>query len=204
MDSGYTWDMSGYYNKYSFTEDRLTMRQVERIFQLEPEPPKAAFINDYIVTAVMERDYIYFSFFLHHYEGRLNGRIRSFLLREGLDRYDPDRFLDYKMGCVLAMLERLPDYDPDKGADFLTFVHHHVGNALLTCRMREEGGSFSSLDEYKAVRGIAWLYNEHESEQEAIARYAEQNGCSEAIAAEYLTVARKNRNQVPFYATVQD
>lgn len=63
MDGDYTWDMSGYYNKYSFTEDRLTMRQVERIFQLEPEPPKAAFINDYIIAAVMERDYIYFSFF---------------------------------------------------------------------------------------------------------------------------------------------
>ncbi|MCD8073906.1 MAG: hypothetical protein LUF27_02510 [Lachnospiraceae bacterium] len=204
MDGDYTWDMSGYYGKYSFIEDRLTMRQVERIFQLEPEPPKAAFINDYIVTAVAEQDYIYFSFFLHHYESRLNGRIRSSLLREGLDRYDPDRFLDYKMECILAMLERLPDYDPDKGADFLTYVHHHIGNALLTCRMREEGGSFSSLDEYKAVRGIAWLYNEHESEQEAIARYAEQNGCSETIAAEYLTVARKNRNQVPFYVTVQD
>ena len=26
--------------------------------------------------------------------------------------------------------------------------------------MKEESGSFSSLDEYKNVRGIAWLYNQ--------------------------------------------
>lgn len=56
MDGDYTWDMSGYYSKYCFTEDRLTMRQVERIFQLEPESPKAAFINEYIIAAVMEWD----------------------------------------------------------------------------------------------------------------------------------------------------
>ena len=60
------------------------------------------------------------------------------------------------------MLECLPSYDPDKGADFLTYAHHFIGNALLTCRMREESGSFSSLDEYKAARGIAWLYNNSE------------------------------------------
>ena len=35
-----------------------------------------------------------------------------------------------------------------------------VGNALIQCRMMEESGSFASLDEYKRVRGIAWLYNE--------------------------------------------
>ncbi len=35
-----------------------------------------------------------------------------------------------------------------------------IGNALLDCRMKEESGSFSSLDEYKNVRGIAWLYNQ--------------------------------------------
>ncbi len=204
MSSEYTWDMSGFCSSFGFTADSMTMQEAERIFQLDPEPPKTANLNDYIVTAVQEQDCKYFSYFLHYYEGRLNGRIRSFLLREGLDLYDPDRFLDYKMGCVFAMLERLPDYDPDKGADFLTYVHHHVNNALLDCRMKEEAGSFSSLDEYKAVRGVAWLYNEHESTQEAVAKYAEQTGCSEAIAAEYLTVARRNRSQVPLYATVQD
>lgn len=143
--------------------------------------------------------------FLHHYENRLNGRVRRFLLREGLDRYDPERFLDYKMGCVLAMLDCLRGYDPAQGADFLTYAHHFIGNALLTCRMQEEAGSFGNVDEYKAVRGIAWLYNQSgQSEQEAIQKYAQKNSCTEETAAKFLALAKLNRSRVPFYQTVQD
>ena len=41
MDTAWTWELSGYCAKYSFlTETKgLTMREVERIFQLDPEPP---------------------------------------------------------------------------------------------------------------------------------------------------------------------
>ena len=104
MDAVWTWELSGHCAKYSFlTEPKgLTMREVERIFQLDPEPPVHQNLNDYIIKAVQSQELCWFSFFLHHYENRLNGRIRRFLLREGLDRYDPERFLDYKMGCVRA------------------------------------------------------------------------------------------------------
>ena len=137
MDTAWTWELSGHCVKYSFlTEPKgLTMREVERIFQLDPEPPTHENLNDYIIKAVRSRELRWFSFFLHHYENRLNGRVRRFLLREGLDRYDPERFLCYKMGCVLAMLDCLREYAPAQGADFLTYAHHFIGNALLTCRM---------------------------------------------------------------------
>ena len=207
MDTAWTWELSGYCAKYSFlTEPRgVTMREVERIFQLDPEPPIWANLNDYILEAVQRHNLRWFSFFLHCYENRLNGRVRRFLLREGLDRYDPERFLDYKMGCVLAMLDCLRGYDPAQGADFLTYTHHFIGNALLTCRMQEEAGSFENVDEYKAVRGIAWLYNQSgQSEQAAIQKYAQKNGCTEETAAKFLALAKQNRSRVPFYQTVQD
>ena len=207
MDTAWTWDLSSYCAKYSFlTEPRgVTMREVERIFQLDPEPPVHENLNDYIIKAVRSRELRWFSFFLHCYENRLNGRVRRFLLREGLDRYDPERFLDYKMGCVLAMLDCLREYDPAQGADFLTYAHHFIGNALLTCRMQEEAGSFENVDEYKAVRGIAWLYNQSgQSEQTAIQKYARKNGCTEETAAKFLTLAKQNRSRVPFYQTMQD
>lgn len=51
----------------------------------------------------------------------------------------------------------MQNYAPEEGAGFLTYVHRFVGNALLDCRHREEPGSFKSLGEYKATRGIAWL-----------------------------------------------
>ena len=155
------WNTDEYVSTAKFTvqDGAMTMRQAGRIFRLDPAPPKVENINDYIISAVRENDLNYFTYFLHHYESRLNKRVYRFMLTEGIDRYDPLRFLDYKLSCVLAMLECLQNYDPDKGADFLTYAHHFIGNALLDCRRQEEAGSFKSLDEYKAARGIAWLYN---------------------------------------------
>ena len=81
----------------------------------------------------------------------------------------------------------------------------HIGNALLTCRMQEEAGSFENVDEYKAVRGIAWLYNQSgQSEQAAIQKYAQKNGCTEETAAKFLALAKQNRSRVPFYQTIQE
>ncbi len=151
----------------------MTMRQAGRIFRLDTAPPKVENFNDYIISAVRENDLTYFTYFLHHYESRLNKRVYRFLLTEGIDRYDPLRFLDYKLSCVLAMLECLQNYVPDKGADFLTYAHHFIGNALLDCRRQEEAGSFKSPDEYKSARGIAWLYNNSgKSAKEVIAEHA--------------------------------
>ena len=103
--------------KFAVPDGAMTMRQAGRIFRLAPAPPKAEDINDYIISAIREQNNTYFTYFLHHYEPRLNKRVYRFLLTEGIDRYDPLRFLDYKLSCVLAMLECLPNYAPDKGAD---------------------------------------------------------------------------------------
>ena len=186
-------------------ETAITKRQAEHIFLLAPAPPEAEDINDYIVSAIRRHDLTCFLYFLHHYEPRLNKRVYRFLMNEGIDRYDPERFLDYKLSCILALLECLPNYDPGKGADFLTYAHHFIGNALLDCRRQEEAGSFKSLDEYKAVRGIAWLYNNSgKREKEVIAGYAAEQNCSEETAAAFLTLAKQNRSRAPFCVTMQD
>lgn len=193
--------------KYPFRGNAhgLTMFEVTHVYQLTPPPPELYTVNEYIVAAQTWHDLRFFAYFLHHIEPRLNGRVSNFLLREGLDKYDPERFLDYKQNCVLAMLECLESYDPYKGAEFLTYAHHAIGNALIQCRMMEESGSFASLDEYKRVRGIAWLYNETgKSKGEVVSEYARKEGCSEETAEQYLTVAQLNRSQVSLYVTAQD
>lgn len=193
--------------KYPFQGNAhgLTMFEVTHVYQLTPPPPELYTVNEYIVAAQTWHDLRFFAFFLHHIEPRLNRRITNFLMREGLDRYDPERFLDYKQNCVLAMLECLESYDPYKGAEFLTYAHHAIRNALIQCRMMEESGSFSSLDEYKRVRGIAWLYNETgKPKGEVVSGYAKREGCFEETVEQYLTVARLNRSRVPLYVTAQD
>ena len=71
--AGWTWELNGYAAKVPFSSaDDLTMREVQSVFQLDPKPPKME-LNDYIREAVRKRDLSYFSFFLHHFEKRLNG-----------------------------------------------------------------------------------------------------------------------------------
>ena len=194
--------MAVYSKRYPFCAEEgsgLTLLEAERAFQLLPDPPKVETLNDYIVMAA-HGDENGFSFFLHVYEERLNRRIRGFLLREGFRNTEPDRLFDYKLACVHAMLEVLPDYDPNGGASFLTYAHHDIENAMIGQRMNEEGGSFASLDEYKAVRKAGRLYREnHEKTREAVKAIAEAEHCSEQAAEAHLATALKNRSRADFY-----
>lgn len=58
--------------KFAVHDGAVTMRQAGRIFRLDPAQPKVEEINDYIVSAIKEQDNTYFTYFLHHYEPRLN------------------------------------------------------------------------------------------------------------------------------------
>ena len=199
----YSWDMTGYKPKsFPDTPDSgITRYMAERIFQLEPELPKAENINDYILSALREKDLKYFSFFLHHYEPQLNNRIKSFLGVDSGDQYDPERFLDIKLSCREAMLQKLPDYAPEKGAEYATYIYPFIRDAMLRFRMGEEQWSVSSLTSYKMLRTMAWLYH---NTKDAIAEFSKKYNCDLALAEEYLKVVRGIRNQQPFYVTDED
>ena len=202
----YTWDMKGYASKYGFyTSENLSRREAERTLQLEPEPPKESDLNNYIIQAQQQKDLRYLSFFLHHYEKMLNGRIYSFWRSDGNERYDPERFLDYKMTCIVAVIERFSDYDPSTGADFTTYLYPFITDALLSCRMLEESWSVDSLDQYKKIRGIAWKYcTSGENTKKTISEYAAEKNCKQETAAEYLNAAKGIRSRQSFYVSRQD
>ena len=202
----YTWDMKGYASKYGcYTSENLSRREAERTLQLEPEPPKESDLNNYIIQAQQQKDLRYLSFFLHHYEKMLNVRIYSFWRSDGNERYDPERFLDYKMTCVVAVIERFSDYDPSTGADFTTYLYPFITDALLSCRMLEESWSVDSLDQYKKIRGIAWKYRTSgENTKKTISEYAAEKNCKQETAAEYLNAAKGIRSRQSFYVSRQD
>lgn len=202
----YTWDMKGYASKYGFyTSKNLSRREAERTLQLEPEPPKESDLNNYIIQAQQQKDLRYLSFFLHHYEKMLNGRIYSFWRSDGNERYDPERFLDYKMTCVVAVIERFSDNNPSTGADFTTYLYPFITDALLSCRMLEESWSVDSLDQYKKIRGIAWKYRTSgENTKKTISEYAAEKNCKQETAAEYLNAAKGIRSRQSFYVSRQD
>ena len=205
--AGWTWDLSGYAAKVPFyNADDLTMREVQNVFQLDPEPPQME-LNDYICEAVRKRDLSYFSSFLHHFEKRLNGVIYRFLTRSGYDRYDPARFLDYKLEVLQMLLYCLPKFDPEQETEFLKYAKHYIRDGLLFCRMMGEAGSFASLAEYRRVRKIGAIYNDSgKNRAEVVSEFAVQSGyMDESVSAyELLTIAQRNRSIVSLYRTEQD
>ena len=174
--AGWSWDMAGYATKVPFyNDDDLTMREVQNIFQLDPEPPQME-LNNYIREAVRKRDLSCF-FFLHHFEKRLNGVIYRSLTRNGYDRYDPARFLDYKLEVLQMLLYCLPRFDPEQETEFLKYTKHYIRNGLLFCRMMGEVGSFASLAEYRRVQQIGAIYNNSgKNRAEVVSEFAALSG----------------------------
>ena len=203
MLNDFTWNMTGYIPKHHVNPhgDGIIPYVAERIFQLEPEPPSVGNLNEYILSALHEKNLLHFSFFLHHYEPQLNKRIKSFLGVDGGDLYDTDRFLDIKLSCREQMLQKLMDYDPAKGAEYATYIFPFIRDAMLRFRMGEEKWSVSSLTNYKMVRSMAWLYH---NTKDAVNEFSKKYNCDLALAEEYLKVVRGIRNQQPFYVTDED
>ena len=203
MLSDFTWNMTGYIPKHQVNPhgDGIIPYVAERIFQLEPEPPMVDNPNEYILSALQEKDLKYFSFFLHHYEPQLNKRIKKFIGADGNDPYNTDRFLDIKLSCREMMLQKLTDYDPDKDAEYATYIFPFTRDAMLRFRMGEEQWSVSSLTNYKMLRTMAWLYH---NTKDAVSEFAKKYNCDLALAEEYLKVVHGIRNQQPFYVTDED
>ena len=201
MLEGYSWALTGYVQKYPLPAEAFEQKDVERIFCLEPEPPAVDNLNDYILTALREKNLDYLSFFLHRYERILNRRIRSFLIRDGSDQYDPERFLDIKLACRMKILEKLADYDPDAGTSFTTFLYPHISDALLEFRKGEEAWSLSSLTVYKLVRRMAQLYYNN---PDPIPVFCRQFHCTSEIANAYLNLVRGIRNRQTLELTFRE
>lgn len=201
MLEGYSWNLTGYVQKYPMPAEAFRQKDVERIFRLDPEPPATEDLNEYILSALREKNLDYLPFFLHHYEEILNRRIRSFLIRDGSDEYDPERFLDIKLACRMKILEKLADYDPETGASFTTFLYPHISDALLEFRKGEEAWSLPSLAVYKRVRRMAQLYC---NSPDPITAFCKQFHCKRELAEAYLNLARGIRNQTTLELTARD
>lgn len=149
----------------------LTLKQAENVFRSGTPP--------------VDGDRT-FEGFLYGYEPKLNEIVRKFL---GKRAFDAETFMDYKLACAAAMLERWKGFDAGKGIQFATFAHHDVMNSLLRARMLEEAGSFSNLDEYKSARRMGALMYGTE-QREAVDEFIKKRGCLEATARRFLKIAQ--------------
>ncbi len=147
----------------------LTKWQAEHIFQLTPTPPgmedalqdmektqridkekqkeiqkqNEAVADEYLLRALQEKNLLFLSFFLHGYEHRLNGKVYSFIRRNGMDPYDPVLFLDMKLSLQELILKKLPTFDPSRDAKFLTYLHQFIYDAFISFRMQQSAGRWT-------------------------------------------------------------
>ena len=95
-----------------------------------------------------------------------------------------------KLAMQELILKKLPTYDPDREAKFLTYIHQFIYDAFKTFRMQQESWKIDSLDIYKGIRRIAAIYNSCGGDsREAISRYCEETGCKPQTALRYLEQA---------------
>lgn len=215
--TGYT-SRFGYFYLSSDRENvkGLTKWQAEHIFQLTPIPPdmedalqdmentrridkekkkeiqkqNEAIADAYLLRALQEKNLLFLSFFLHGYEHRLNGKVYSFIRRNGLDPYDPVLFLDMKLAMQELILKKLPTYDPSRDAKFLTYIHQFIYDAFIIFRMQQECWQMKSLDTYKTTRRMAATYNANDQDKtKAIEVFCSDTGYKQETAEEYLAEA---------------
>ena len=215
--TGYT-SRFGYFYLGSEKENvqGLTKWQAEHIYQLIPTPPEMedalqnmensgriskekkkeihvkneAVADTYLIRAVQEKNLLYLSFYLHGYEHRLNGKVYSFIRRNGMDPYDPVLFLDMKLALQELILKKLPTFDPSKEAKFLTYLHHFIYDTFKTFRMNQESWQMPSFDIYKGIRRIAAIYNANaQDEKKTIEIFCNETGLKPETAKRYLQEA---------------
>lgn len=215
--TGYT-SRFGYFYLSSDRENvkGLTKWQAEHIFQLIPIPPgmedalqdmektqkidkekkkeiqkqNEAVADEYLHRALQEKNLLFLSFFLHGYEHRLNGKVYSFIRRNGMDPYDPVLFLDMKLALQELILKKLPAFDPSRDAKFLTYLHHFIYDTFKTFRIQQENWAIDSLDIYKSIRRMAAIYNANaHDKKKAIEIFCEETGYTQKMAEAYLAEA---------------
>lgn len=194
----------------------LTKWQAEHIYQLTPIPPgmedplqnmenskridkekqkeiqkqNEAVADAYLVRALQEKELRYLSFFLHGYEHKLNGKVYSFLRRNGMDIYDPVLFLDMKLALQELILKKLPTFDPSRDAKFLTYLHYFIYDTFKTFRMQQECWTIDSLDTYKPTRRMAAIYNVNcQDKKKSMKIFCQETGYTQKKAEEYLAEA---------------
>lgn len=195
------WSIEHYVQKYPENGQPMAMQDAKRIFQLDPEPPAVEHENEYILRAQQQPNRDAFCFFLHHYEKRLNKRIKNITVGDAELRYNPERFMEIKMFCVQKMLELLPVYDPSRGASFATYIYEHLHDAVREFWMGEEAYSIDSPDIYRKMRHAGYVRSQCPDLESAIQRFMEETGCTRSTAAKYMDDAALIRNRQSIWAT---
>ena len=153
------------------------------MYQMRKKPPEMT-LNDCIIQYKQTNDELLLLYFLHFSEPKLNARAESFCLQYGQIHH----FQDIKQTVIRAILEKIDDYDPAKGASLITFTHWHVIDAVHEY-IRENCGAVSTSEyDYDNLRNIKAIFNEtsEATETERLQSAMERTGLTEEAVKQHL------------------
>ena len=153
------------------------------MYQMTKKPPEMP-LNDCIVQYKHTGDELFLQFFLHFYEPKLNVRAESFCLQYGQIHH----FQDIKQTVISAILEKIDDYDPAKGASLITFTHWHVIDAVHEYIQENCGAVSASEYDYDNLRNIKAIFNvtSEATETERLQSAMERTGLTEEAVKQHL------------------
>ena len=153
------------------------------MYRQKKTPPNMR-LNDYIAEYKRTGDEQHLAYFLHHYEPTLNTRAEKFCERYGQLQH----FQDIKQAIVAAMLAKLPDYDPDVGADFTQYTDLYVAEAVIDCIRQNCGAVSINESAFDTLREITAIYyaGPQASAEERLREIKKQKGYDEKKVYEFL------------------
>jgi len=153
------------------------------MYRMKKKPPEIP-LNDCIVRYKQSGDEKYLQYFLHFYESKLNWRTEDFCERYG----QLNHFQDIKQIIVTTIVTQIDKYDPDAGANLITFTDKHVDAAVHDYIRQNCGVICASEYDYDNLRNIMFIFNEvsESTETERIQTAMDKTGLSEKAVRQHL------------------
>lgn len=171
-------------------------------FRLKPAPPKLS-SQAYIDLYQEQEDEKYLSWFLHHYESKINERIDRAIAIYAMEGH----FDGLKGAYLLGLTQALQSYDKSRGASFLSYKEFYTNAAIHDyIRTMRTGYTIQSRDEDAMLRKAMAIFAEHDyrDDDETIALIAKAIDRKPQTVRELLQGGLRNMGCVDFYRKYSD
>ncbi len=126
----------------------------ENMYRMDEDPPEMA-LNDYIVEYKQTGDGYWLACYLHQFEKTVFNR----WVYKQCHRYSQlSRFKDFKQEMLMAMFEKLDDYDPAVGTTLIQFAARSMINAVHDYMRKNVGMYLLSDKYYQNLRTVNAIY----------------------------------------------
>jgi len=183
-------------DRTDYKKDGSVQNSYERLmYQLSPPPPLFDDLQEYIDLYFAEKDDKYFTWFLHHYEPRINAIVSKRMRHYKMDGH----FIELKSACVSGIWLALLEYEPDRGVPFVAFMQRFMQEQILDyVRIMRPTLTVPKDSAYRTQRRIMAVFSSlgGRFDDETIAGVAQRLGIKEDTVSKHIRLALRSQDTV--------